>query len=208
MTYRFNDLVHLRQEIAIAAARMIAEEGTSYDVAKRKAARLLLGNSRITGEILPDNPMIENEVRIYNELFLSDTQPARLRHLRLLAIQLMQKLKQFSPYITGAVLNGTGGEHSDIYLQIFTDNVKDIEIFLLNDGIEFSVSESPQSRGKHHAIEIIHFLWRDEVVHLTVYDADDIRKPDRFFGPHAKRADLDELRRLINDSPRENIDKF
>ena len=133
MNYRFNDLAQLRQEIAIAAARMIAEEGTSYDAAKRKAARLLLGNSRITGEILPDNQTIENEV-----------------------------------------LNGTGGEHSDIYLQIFADNVKDIEIFLLNEGIEFSVSESPQSPGKRHANEVIHFLWHDEVIHLTVYDADDI----------------------------------
>ncbi|MBS7404649.1 MAG: hypothetical protein KIG22_01720, partial [Oxalobacter sp.] len=198
----------LRQEIAIAAARMIAEEGTSYDVAKRKAARLLLGNSRITGEILPDNQTIENEVRIYNELFLSDTQPARLRHLRLLAVQLMQRLERFNPYITGAVLNGTGGEHSDIHLQIFADNVKDIEIFLLNEGIEFSVSESPQSPGKRHAIEVIHFLWHDEVIHLTVYDADDIRRPDRFFGPHAQRADLDELRRLINRDARENTDKF
>ena len=208
MTYRFNDLANIRQEIAIAAARMIAEEGTSYDVAKRKAVRLLLGNSRITGEILPDNQTIENEVRIYNELFLSDTQPARLRHLRLLAIQLMQKLERFNPYITGAVLNGTGGEHSDIHLQIFADNVKDIEIFLLNDGIAFNVSESPQSRGKSHVIEIIHFLWCDEIVHLTVYGADDIRRPDRFFGPHAERADLDKLRRIINDKPRENIDKF
>ena len=122
MNYRFNDLAQLRQEIAIAAARMIAEEGTSYDAAKRKAARLLLGNSRITGEILPDNQTIENEVRIYNELFLSDTQPARLRHLRLLALRLMKRLERFNPYITGAVLNGTGGEHSDIYLQIFADN--------------------------------------------------------------------------------------
>lgn len=200
MTYRFNDLTHLRQEIAIAAARMIAEEGTSYDVAKRKAARLILGNSRITGEILPDNQTIENEVRIYNALFLADTQPARLRHLRLLAVQLMQKLERFAPYITGAVLNGTGGEHSDIHLQIFADNVKDIEIFLLNEGIEFSVSESPQSRGKSRTIEIIHFRWHDEVIHLTVYDADDIRKPERFFGPHAKRTDLDGLRRLINEN--------
>ena len=208
MTYRFNDLAHLRQEIAIAAARMIAEEGTSYDAAKRKAARLLLGNSRITGEILPDNQTIENEVRIYNELFLSDTQPARLRHLRLLALRLMKRLERFNPYITGAVLNGTGGEHSDIYLQIFADNVKDIEIFLLNEGIEFSVSESPQSPGKRHANEVIHFLWHDEVIHLTVYDADDIRRPDRFFGPHAQRADLDELRRLINRDARENTDKF
>ena len=63
MTYRFNDLANIRQEIAIAAARMIAEEGTSYDVAKRKAARLLLGNSRITGEILPE-PTLEEKIDI------------------------------------------------------------------------------------------------------------------------------------------------
>lgn len=35
---RLIDIANLRQEIAIAAARMIAEEGTSYEVAKRKAA--------------------------------------------------------------------------------------------------------------------------------------------------------------------------
>lgn len=147
--YRFNDIANLRQEIAIAAARMIAEEGTSYDVAKRKAARMVLGNSRITGEILPDNATVENEVRLYNELFLSDTQPARLLHLRHLSLRLMKKLIIFNPYVTGAVLKGTGGEHSDIHLQLFTDNVKDVEIFLLNNGIDFDVSESPQSRGKH-----------------------------------------------------------
>ena len=140
--YRFNDIANLRQEIAIAAARMIAEEGTSYDVAKRKAARMILGNSRITGEILPDNATVENEVRLYNELFLSDTQPARLLHLRHLSLRLMKKLIIFNPYVTGAVLKGTGGEHSDIHLQLFTDNVKDVEIFLLNNGIDFDVSEN------------------------------------------------------------------
>ena len=159
--YRFNDIANLRQEIAIAAARMIAEEGTSYDVAKRKAARMILGNSRITGEILPDNATVENEVRLYNELFLSDTQPARLLHLRHTLTQIDGKTRViFNPYVAGAVLKGTGGEHSDIHLQLFTDNVKDVEIFLLNNGIDFDVSESPQSRGKHPAREIIHFVWQ------------------------------------------------
>ena len=196
--YRFNDIANLRQEIAIAAARMIAEEGTSYDVAKRKAARMILGNSRITGEILPDNATVENEVRLYNELFLSDTQPARLLHLRHLSLRLMKKLIIFNPYVTGAVLKGTSGEHSDIHLQLFTDNVKDVEIFLLNNGIDFDVSESPQSRGKHPAREIIHFVWQGEIVHLAVYEPDDIRRPNKFFGPHYERADPDELQRLIN----------
>ena len=39
---RLIDIANLRQDIALAAARMIAEEGTSYEVAKRKAARQIL----------------------------------------------------------------------------------------------------------------------------------------------------------------------
>ncbi len=195
--YRFNDIANLRQEIAIAAARMIAEEGTSYDVAKRKASRMILGNTKITGKILPDNATIENEVRLYNELFLSETQPARLQHLRHLSLKLMKKLDKFHPYITGAILKGTCGEHSDIHLQLFTDNAKDVEIFLLNNGIDFDVSESPQSRNYRSIRETIHFIWNDEMIHLTIYDPDDIRKPNVFFGQHHERASLSEWQRLI-----------
>ena len=199
-TRRFNDIAHLRQEIAVAAARMIAEEGSRYDVAKRKAARQLLGNVRVTGEILPDNATVEKEVRIYNELFLSDTQPARLRHLRLLSLQWMERLAAFHPYVTGAVLNGTGGDHTDIHLQLFTDDVKEVEIFLLNYGIDFSVSESPHFRGKSHVVEQIHFLWQGEMIHLAVFDPDDIRKPNSTFGAHAERAGLNELQRLVDEN--------
>ncbi|MFX5937691.1 hypothetical protein ABTE71_20255, partial [Acinetobacter baumannii] len=72
----------LRAEIAAAAARMIAEDGADYGSAKRKAAKQILGNQKVRGEIMPDNEQIEEEVRIYNELFFADTQPARLLHLR------------------------------------------------------------------------------------------------------------------------------
>ena len=205
---RFNDISHLRQEIAVAAARMIAEEGVPYDVAKRKAARVILGNSRITGEILPDNSTIENEIRRYNALFLADTQPARLQHLRTLSLQLMKKLEPFNPYITGAVLNGTGGEHSDIHLQLFTDNAKDVEIFLLNQGIEFDVSESPQSRGQARHAEMIHFVWQNEAIHLAVYYFDDLRRPGKFFGPHSERADRTELQRIMSQNSHTSHNKY
>lgn len=196
---RLIDIANLRQEIAIAAARMIAEEGTSYETAKRKAARQILGNGRITGEILPDNIMIEKEVKLYNELFLSDSQPARLLHLRTLSLRLMKELEEFNPYLTGAVLNGTGGEHSDIHLQLFTDNVKDVEIFLLNNGIDFDVSELPHFRGKGHFIETIHFMWNDEIAHLTVYESDDIRKSGKIFGTNFARTDITGLLQLIKE---------
>ena len=84
-----NNLDQLRAEIAAAAARMIAEDGADYGTAKRKAARQVIGNTRVRGEYMPDNAQIEDEVRAYNELFFGDTQPARLLHLRRVALQLM-----------------------------------------------------------------------------------------------------------------------
>jgi hypothetical protein len=195
------DIALLRSEIAVAAARMIAEDGASYDTAKRKAARRIMGNTRINGEILPDNAEIENEVRIYNEIFLSNSQPARLLQLRKLALRLMDELDQFNPYLTGSVLNGTAGEHSNIHLHLFADSAKDVEIFLLNRNIEYDVSESPRARGRNQPIETISFIWNNEGVHLTVYGSDDVRgalKPGS--GGHPERANAALLLQLIEQS--------
>jgi len=127
----------LRAEIAAAAARLIAEDGADYATAKKKAARQILGNAKIRSNIMPDNAQIEAEVRIYNEIFFQDSQPARLLHLRQLALQLMAELAQFSPYLTGAVWNGTAGALSALHLQLFADRPKDGSIFLINQYIVF-----------------------------------------------------------------------
>src|SRR4051812_34913148 len=121
-----NDIESLRAEIAAAAARMIAEDGADYGSAKRKAVKQILGDAKVAGRILPDNAQIEEEVRLYNELFFADSQPARLVRLRRLALQVMTELAHFNPYLTGAVLNGTAGVHSDIHLQLFADSPKDV----------------------------------------------------------------------------------
>ena len=44
----------------------------------------------------------------------------------------MELLDVFDPHLTGAVLNGTAGRHSDICLQLFADSDKELEFFLLN----------------------------------------------------------------------------
>ena len=126
----------LRAEIAALAARMIAEDGADYGSAKRRAAKQLLGNQKIKGDILPDNSQVESEVREYNALFFGDSQPQRLLSLRELAIELMQRLDRFNPYLVGAVLNGTASKHSDIHLHLYTDNSKEVAIFLLNLDIQ------------------------------------------------------------------------
>ena len=191
----------LRAEIAAAAARMIAEDGADYATAKKKAAKQVLGNTKVRGEIMPDNAQIEEEVRVYNELFFGDTQPARLLHLRRLAVRLMVELAQFSPYLTGAVLNGTAGAHSDIHLQLFAESAKDVEIFLLNKNVDFEVSESSHFSGRGDPVETVSFMWHDEGVHLALYETDDLRGAVRP-GPDGRpgRADVNAVCALIADS--------
>src|SRR3569832_1439459 len=79
--------------------------------------------------------------------------PARMLMLRRLAVELMENLDQFNPYLTGAVANGTAGEHSDIHLQLFSDNPKDVALHLLNQNIDFETSETSHFKGNKHAIE-------------------------------------------------------
>lgn len=203
-TFFSSDNELLRAEIAAAAARMIAEDGVDYGTAKRKAAKQILGNNKVRGDALPDNAQIEDEVRIYNELFFGDTQPARLLHLRRLALRVMEELEPFQPYLTGAVLNGTAGDHSDIYLQLFAESPKDVEIYLLNKGIDFDVSESTHFNGRNEDVETLSFVWQNEGVHLALYDPDDLRGNKKPAAGRPERATASALRKLINDESSAN----
>ena len=196
-----SDIEQLRAEIAATAARMIAEDGADYGTAKRKAAKQILGNVKVRGDIMPDNALIEDEVRAYNDLFFSDTQPARLLALRKLALNVMEELAQFSPYLTGAVLNGTAGEHSDIHLQLFTDSPKDVQIFLLNKNVDFEVSEAPHFNNRGEPVETVSFLRQNDGIHLAIYECNDLRgasknTPDK----RPQRADLDTVRNLVKET--------
>ncbi|KVE27935.1 UDP-N-acetylmuramate--alanine ligase [Burkholderia singularis] len=202
------DPQRVRDEIALAAARLIAEDGLDYAGAKRKAARQVLGgDSRIAGEWLPDNDQIEEELHEYLALFQADTQPVELRRLRAIALAWMERLAPFNPYIAGAVLNGTANVHSDIYLQIFCDNQKDVAIYLLNQNVQYDVSETRHFAGRGD-VETLSFLWRGARgeapvgVHLTLYTSNDLRgalKADA--RGRLARADAAALRALLDAAP-------
>jgi hypothetical protein len=196
-----NDKELLRAEIAATAARLIAEDGADYGTAKRKAARQILGDAKARGDILPDNAQIEDAVRAYNELFFSETQPVRLLHLRKLALSIMTELQQFAPYLTGAVLNGTAGEHSDIYLQLFVESFKEVEMYLLGKNIQFEVSETPRPKKHGQPVETLSFMWKNEGIHLTLHETSDLRNAGRAYSSGRRdRADLDAVRTLIMEN--------
>jgi len=202
MTSNVNEeLQLLRAEIAAAAARLIAEDGADYNTAKRKAARQILGDTQPPLNLLPDNAQIEAEVRIYQSLFHANTQPARLFRLRTLAVDIMEGLEKFQPFLTGTVLHGTAGPHDDIHLQLFADSAKEVEIFLLNRNVQIDISETPHFKGPRYGmVETVSFLWHKEGVHAALYELDDLRGAVKNKDGKPARADIAAVRALLVNS--------
>ncbi|RKT62974.1 hypothetical protein DFR40_0023 [Azonexus fungiphilus] len=123
-----------RNAIAAAAARLMAEDGVSdYHLAKKKAARQL---GLPEHSAFPDNAEVEAELRAYRTLYQGELHVEMLAAMRQSALELMELLADFNPWLTGSVLDGTAGEHSHIDILLFADSAKEVEIFLLNRGID------------------------------------------------------------------------
>lgn len=196
-TNHHSDKELLRAQIAVAAARLIVEDGADYGTAKRKAAKRILGHLKIRADIQPGNAQIENEVRTYNNLFFHGIQPARLLFLQKLAVQIMKELEQFTPYLTGAVLNGTASKHSDIHLQLFTESSKNVELFLLNKNIKFDIFDTIHIKGHNKPVEMVSFLWNNEIIYLTIYRENDLHKICKKTNNRMKHATIADVQALI-----------
>lgn len=166
----------LKEEIAATAARLVVEEGQEYGAAKRSAIKLLGLPARTP---LPDNQVLEQAVREHIELFCADTQPGELLSLRCLALEWMQRLERFRPYVSGAVWHGTATRHSDIYLQLFCDDPKSAEINLIDMGVRYQPGRVMGLQGE--LVDALSVQVRSKDlggyvgVHLLIYDLDDQR---------------------------------
>jgi len=188
----------IRQEIATIAARYVAEDGATYAIAKHKAAQQVLGSAKYSQDLLPDNAHVEQQVQVYNQLFLSDTQPARLLALRRLALTVMQELARFNPHLTGAVLNGSAGAHAEIVIQLYVDNGKEVVIYLLDKGVQFEVSAAQDNTQRHaDPTETCSFMRDNEVIHLVLLAPDDLRRSPAKKSP---RANISALQTFIEES--------
>jgi hypothetical protein len=189
----------IRLEIAATAARLVADGALDYASAKRKAARLLLGEANVPRGAMPDNDEVDEALREHLDLFDEDHagRVARMRHV---ALQLMHELAGFRPYLTGAVWKGIVAEHAPIHLQLFHDDTKDVQIHLLDRGMDFDATEVPHFRadgqkGGARDVEALAFVWQDEPVLLSLYRADDLRGALKADPP--VRGDAAALERLL-----------
>lgn len=166
----------LRQRIAHAAARLLAEDGSlDYGSAKRKAARQLGAEDRH----LPDNQAVEDALRSYQNLYRADETQSAQTHLREVAIEYMRQLAAFDPHLTGSVLNGTAGKHSDINLQLFTDQEKELEFLLMRLGPEYRTgcARQPDAGARGHLCFSV--LDPRATLTLTVYAPGELRTMKR-----------------------------
>ena len=167
-------MISMRARIAAAAARIMAEDGIDdFALAKRKAARSL---GAAESEALPGNDEIETELRAYRDLYQAEEHPQRVAELRSLALEAMQALESFHPYLTGPVLKGTAGPYAEIELQLFPESSKEVEMFLLERNIAFATQEARRYSGDRvHAVSVFTLLWQDTPLKLSVFDPRDER---------------------------------
>lgn len=192
---------NMRTQIAVVAARIMAEDGIEdFATAKRKAARQLGAGET---QSLPNNDEIETELRVYQSLYQGEEQRERMRYLRGQALAAMEQLAEFKPYLTGSVLKGTAGRYADIDLQIFADSGKELEIFLLNHNIPYATSESRYYSGnQERAVSVLSLDWQGTVVRIAVYGTGDERRSVKTspLGRPLERAGLDAVRILVASS--------
>ena len=201
------NLAQLRQLIAQAAARFMAEDGIhDYAYAKRKAAKQL---GVTENSVLPTNAEIEEEVRLYHGIYNAEAQPQELAQLRQTALATMQLFERFNPHLTGSVLDGSAGKFAQTDIHLFADSAKEVEMFLLNQQIPFESSEKAYrlsdrpSKDKKDKVRktVPVFTLETEygIQKLSVFEFDDLRVATKKAsdGNNAERADIVELKKLL-----------
>jgi hypothetical protein len=191
-----------RARIAVAAARLMAEDGIDdFALAKRKAARQL---GAVDSQALPGNDEIEAELRAYLALYQAEEHPQRVAELRQIALDAMRALERFNPYLTGPVLKGIAGPYAEIELQLFPDSVKEVEIFLLDRNVPYTTSEGRRYAGdRAHAVSVLTLAWRGAPLRLSIFDARDERLALKTSqaGRVMDRAGIAEVGALLRNEP-------
>jgi len=164
----------VRAELAALAAQLVADSGLDYQSAKRKAARQVFGDGHISAALLPDNDEIDQSLLEHLQLFDQD-HDQRVERYRRAALVWMERLADYNPYLAGAAWKGIVAAHAPLHLQTFTDDAKDLEIRLLNDGIHFDVVEVAHFAGRGD-VPALTFYWEQDLpILVSLYRYDDLR---------------------------------
>ncbi len=199
----------MRSAIAVHAARLMAQDGIEdYGLAKKKAARHL---GMPDARNLPTNDEVDAAVREYQDIYLKDEQSHRVKCLRSSAVRVMREMEVFTPHLTGSVLSGIAGPFAGVRLQLFVDNPKTVELFLLDRGISYRVSQVRLYAG-HEArvLPVFTVEFEGVEVEMTVLDVRDLRMPVRATpdGRSIDRARLATVEAMLGQDDQEDASRI
>jgi hypothetical protein len=186
----------MREQLAQQAAKLMAEDGiTDHAFAKRKAARQLGASDT---QNLPSNQEVDNALHSYRALYQPVSHPNILHQLRTEALDVMRLLAPFHPYLTGSVLSGSAGEHSDINLMVFSDDEKAVLLFLLKHNIEFEDQQwISRIGGRERTVPSYTLTGKTGTqIHVIVLPENSLHSGSRHAETH---ADIDAVAALVAD---------
>ena len=190
-----------RSRIAYLAARLMAEDGIEdYALAKRKAARQA---GMPEPRELPTNEEVEEALRTYQQIYHHEEHRNRLRVLRETAVRAMRELARFNPRLTGSVLNGNAGKYADVNLQLFTDNEKAVELYLIDRRIPYKSAQSRLYSGEEmRTVPVYTLSDQGTDIELTVLSTLDLRGSLRTSpeGKNIERAKLQAVEQLLAEA--------
>ncbi|MGE0790471.1 MAG: nucleotidyltransferase domain-containing protein [Sandaracinaceae bacterium] len=175
----------LRLVLAREAARLMYEEEVAqYFVAKRMAAKRVLGRHGARGlrfrpRDLPSNGEIQQALLQLAELTEGEARGARLFEMRALALEVMRALEPFEPRLIGSVATGHVRRGSDIDIQVFAEDPDDPERRLIELGWEHTRDDvlirRPDGWHEYQHLRLV----REHPIELTVYPRRELRRRPR-----------------------------
>ena len=165
---QFKNNNRIRELIAQEAAKIISIEGIrDFQIAKRKASERL-GNSQLGS--LPSNFEIQRAISTFHNTF-SPNHESLINELRHIALEIMEILKEFSPFLTGAVLEGIASTHSPITIHISSDTVESAIMELRNNGIEVEIEQrSLKLNSEYTLLPTLTFTYKNVEVEVVIFN--------------------------------------
>jgi hypothetical protein len=154
------------------------EEGiTDYLFAKKKAAKYL---GLLSSDNLPSNHEIDKALKEYQSIFQEQVDSEAITKIKKDALNIMVLFKEFNPHLTGQLLEGLIPKFPKIQINLFTDNLKEVEYILFNNNISFDIKDKiyQEKLSKKKSTRVIPAFIIDGAwfpIELKVYFENDIR---------------------------------
>jgi hypothetical protein len=195
---------HLRREVAIQAARLLAEHTCdNYQEARSKAAASMgVKNKRL----LPDNQEIHQALVEHQQIFCLPEHRSSVETLRKSAMEAMQALALFNPRLVGPILDGSADSQSPIRLHLFCETPEELALYLMEKNIPWQERETVMEFGgkRTERRPVFRFHAGLNRVELVVLTPREQRNPplDPITGRPNKGASVSMLKELIESDQR------